>query len=234
MITATKRKKIMEMLQGHCAYCGKIMSKNSMSANKGTIDHVVPLAVGGSSKLKNLLPACSSCNAEKGRLSIEEYRVIWQSRISAFLVRMGFKFDNLPPVRFYFESKLNVGSTVELIRDDRVVKNYGGVIKLYDLWAEDFTNEILEEKAILEKTEIPTDEIVHAGLNPGNFSRPPKGISNILSSDCALNRSMIKVSNRIQNLECAHERMRKILFHCLGQMDEVAHRCAEVDKRVQR
>lgn len=39
-----------------CFYCGKIAT---------TIDHVVPKAMGGSSRKDNLVPACKSCNSNK-------------------------------------------------------------------------------------------------------------------------------------------------------------------------
>jgi 5-methylcytosine-specific restriction endonuclease McrA len=40
-----------------CAYCGAVA--------KITIDHVVPLAKGGTHEIENLLPCCQSCNSSK-------------------------------------------------------------------------------------------------------------------------------------------------------------------------
>ncbi|MFI6319741.1 HNH endonuclease [Nonomuraea sp. NPDC050556] len=46
-----------------CAYC---------ASPAEVIDHVDPLAVGGSHTAANVVPACSSCNLSKGdRLLIE-------------------------------------------------------------------------------------------------------------------------------------------------------------------
>jgi 5-methylcytosine-specific restriction endonuclease McrA len=47
-----------------CAYCG--------SEERLTIDHVIPLARGGSHWPSNLRPACLSCNSRKGARRLEE------------------------------------------------------------------------------------------------------------------------------------------------------------------
>lgn len=49
-----------------CAYCG---SKESIQ-----LDHVIPIARGGTHSIGNLISACSSCNASKGSLTITEWR----------------------------------------------------------------------------------------------------------------------------------------------------------------
>jgi 5-methylcytosine-specific restriction endonuclease McrA len=43
----------------HCAYCGK--------STKLTIDHFIPISLGGSDCLSNILPACWGCNASKNK-----------------------------------------------------------------------------------------------------------------------------------------------------------------------
>lgn len=50
-----------------CSYCGK-------ETMQITVDHIVPLYLGGSSDLKNLTVACHSCNSSKGRKTVEEWR----------------------------------------------------------------------------------------------------------------------------------------------------------------
>lgn len=49
-----------------CAYCG---------ATDGDfhIDHVIPVALGGTNDLENLRVACSTCNLSKGAKSLEEW-----------------------------------------------------------------------------------------------------------------------------------------------------------------
>lgn len=49
-----------------CAYCG---SRESIQ-----LDHVIPIARGGTHSIGNLISACSSCNASKGSLTITEWR----------------------------------------------------------------------------------------------------------------------------------------------------------------
>lgn len=51
---------IRSLLEGAlCAYCG--------SAERLTVDHVVPMALGGTNTVSNLAPACHGCNAQKRR-----------------------------------------------------------------------------------------------------------------------------------------------------------------------
>jgi 5-methylcytosine-specific restriction endonuclease McrA len=40
-----------------CHWCGRYAT---------TVDHVVPLAIGGSHDLANLVPACQPCNSRRG------------------------------------------------------------------------------------------------------------------------------------------------------------------------
>jgi 5-methylcytosine-specific restriction endonuclease McrA len=47
-----------------CLYCGK---------KGGTVDHVVPLALGGAHAPWNLVPACLSCNSSKGTKPMPEF-----------------------------------------------------------------------------------------------------------------------------------------------------------------
>lgn len=48
-----------------CAYCG---------APATTADHVVPITLGGSHELDNLVPACSHCNTSKLNRSAPKQR----------------------------------------------------------------------------------------------------------------------------------------------------------------
>lgn len=53
-----------------CAYCG--------TSENITIDHVVPLAKGGSHSIGNLAPACGICNSSKGAKFVTEWRLTKQ------------------------------------------------------------------------------------------------------------------------------------------------------------
>lgn len=56
------------LLEGECAYCG--------ANGKLTLDHVIPLARGGSHRLENLVAACKSCNSRKGARDELEFRAL--------------------------------------------------------------------------------------------------------------------------------------------------------------
>lgn len=45
---------------GACHYCGKLFSPREL-----TMDHILPLARGGTSVKSNLVPACTVCNRDK-------------------------------------------------------------------------------------------------------------------------------------------------------------------------
>ena len=57
-LSASKRKRILLRDKGRCVKCG---SKKNLE-----IDHVVPLARGGSNRLENLQLLCQRCNRMKG------------------------------------------------------------------------------------------------------------------------------------------------------------------------
>lgn len=44
-----------------CVYCG-----TALTAENRTIDHVIPLSLGGSNKARNKVAACITCNGLKG------------------------------------------------------------------------------------------------------------------------------------------------------------------------
>jgi hypothetical protein len=52
----------------HCMFCGKRMGNVQL-----TIDHFVPLQVGGSSSQENLITACRLCQKRKGSMDPQEY-----------------------------------------------------------------------------------------------------------------------------------------------------------------
>jgi 5-methylcytosine-specific restriction endonuclease McrA len=58
-LTAQHWKEIKEHYRHRCVYCGK-------KCKRPTIDHITPLARGGSHTKSNVVPACKSCNSRKG------------------------------------------------------------------------------------------------------------------------------------------------------------------------
>ena len=99
-MTKTKKIKIFNKCNGHCAYCGKLISENMM-----TVDHKVAKKQGGKSEIENLLPCCQKCNKEKGDLSLDTYRLklVWES----LTIKELGKFKNAMAAarkhKFYFE-----------------------------------------------------------------------------------------------------------------------------------
>ncbi|MGD8512780.1 MAG: HNH endonuclease [Deltaproteobacteria bacterium] len=49
-----------QLARGRCYYCGKSFPPRSL-----TMDHIVPLSRGGTSKKGNVVPACKDCNNKK-------------------------------------------------------------------------------------------------------------------------------------------------------------------------
>lgn len=51
-----------------CAYCGYKERNKEM-----TVDHIIPLAKGGSDSFYNQIPACRSCNVSKGDKPVRQW-----------------------------------------------------------------------------------------------------------------------------------------------------------------
>lgn len=60
------KKDVKKLLLNSCFYCDGVAT---------TIDHVVPIARGGSHSVGNLVPACLSCNLSKGAKLITEWKM---------------------------------------------------------------------------------------------------------------------------------------------------------------
>lgn len=56
---------LLDMFNDQCAYCGEKHPK--------TLDHVFPKALGGTDDIYNLVPACFSCNVNKGKNNLNEW-----------------------------------------------------------------------------------------------------------------------------------------------------------------
>ena len=56
-VTKQELSKLMEKSRGKCYYCGR--------SGKLSYDHVVPLKLGGSNSIDNLVVACINCNSQK-------------------------------------------------------------------------------------------------------------------------------------------------------------------------
>ncbi len=51
-----------------CVYCGSIFAEAAL-----TIDHLIPLALGGLDEMTNYVSSCGSCNRAKGSIPLHEF-----------------------------------------------------------------------------------------------------------------------------------------------------------------
>lgn len=108
---------LVSSLGGRCAYCGIPISVKDGSA---TLDHVVPRASGGTSRFTNAIPACNTCNNDKGNMTVHSFRIRYIKDITK---------------QFYYET----GKPVEMLRVARsehslrraLSKKYSGVKPSY-------------------------------------------------------------------------------------------------------
>lgn len=73
-IHVLKKYKVLAKTGGLCAYCQiplGFVEWPGFSHARCTLDHLLPVAEGGSSELENLLPACPECNMLKGDSILE-------------------------------------------------------------------------------------------------------------------------------------------------------------------
>jgi len=77
-ISEKKRRQVFDECKGRCwhSHCGsKLTFNNRTKGLPGAwhIDHLIPVADGGSNDLKNLVAACIVCNQEKSDKSVREF-----------------------------------------------------------------------------------------------------------------------------------------------------------------
>lgn len=63
------RKYVFERDRYHCQSCGKTTTETEL-----TIDHIIPLATGGSNDMSNLQTLCRCCNKKKKHHFDERFR----------------------------------------------------------------------------------------------------------------------------------------------------------------
>jgi len=107
------RQKVLNKYHGHCAYCGKPITLQSMQ-----VDHIIPKARRHQHKeidinnLSNLNPACRMCNHYKRALSLETFRRFYIGQLhkrlaKLYTVRVGIDYGIVKLIKwdglFYFE-----------------------------------------------------------------------------------------------------------------------------------
>ena len=100
------RRKVYEIHDGHCAYCGKEIDIKDMQ-----VDHIQSVYLGGADEIANYRPACRSCNFYKSTMSIERLReelgriVGWLEKLFIFRLAIAYGLIEFTgkPIKFYFE-----------------------------------------------------------------------------------------------------------------------------------
>jgi 5-methylcytosine-specific restriction endonuclease McrA len=81
---------IFHACQQHCCYCGESLVFDSF-----TLDHIIPVAQGGSTHETNLVAACVKCNQRKGCRLLDDYLTEHPEAAHAF-VRFAFSAGRRP------------------------------------------------------------------------------------------------------------------------------------------
>lgn len=68
VVTERDIKRLIARHDGRCAYCG-------IKSDALTLDHVIPLKLGGRHSIGNLVPACQPCNSSKGARLLYSWRI---------------------------------------------------------------------------------------------------------------------------------------------------------------
>jgi 5-methylcytosine-specific restriction endonuclease McrA len=63
------KERLLKKSNGRCFYCGTLLTPETCKT-----EHFIPKHFGGSNRVKNLVPACLSCNARKRALTVDELR----------------------------------------------------------------------------------------------------------------------------------------------------------------
>ena len=61
----TRRIRLAEAQNWRCAYCAGVMHLDGMRVDGATIEHFVPLILGGGRERENLVSACMACNGTR-------------------------------------------------------------------------------------------------------------------------------------------------------------------------
>ncbi|MBF0333652.1 MAG: HNH endonuclease [Alphaproteobacteria bacterium] len=77
MLTTAQLDALREQLRQ--TQCGKCYYCKAKLAGGGDIEHMTPLARGGTNMKRNLVLACFQCNREKHAKTVDEYR-LWRQK----------------------------------------------------------------------------------------------------------------------------------------------------------
>ena len=106
-LTPSDRQLIYNRYNGHCAYCGQVITRKNFH-----VDHIKCLRNGGTDVIDNMLPACGSCNRYKSTHDLETFRRMLSkiperlqrdSSTYNIALRFGVIKEHREPIEFYFE-----------------------------------------------------------------------------------------------------------------------------------
>ena len=108
-ISKSIREQVYQKYNGHCAYCGETIEYKEMQ-----VDHFAPVYLFGDNiDIKNLMPACRSCNLYKSTYTIEKFRnqlseipnrLSRDSAIYKIAKRYNLICEIDEPVKFFYEN----------------------------------------------------------------------------------------------------------------------------------
>lgn len=70
--TKEQQKAVWQKTKGRCCYCGT--SLVPFDKHGYSYEHIIPQNAGGGHETENLYPCCKSCNSQKGKKELEQYR----------------------------------------------------------------------------------------------------------------------------------------------------------------
>lgn len=108
MISKAKREKVYLKYGGHCAYCGKTLTKKEL-----TVDHVMPSCKGGSDSIDNLRACCIECNRTKnqGNLQFLRLALAWPTIAIENMKDFPTALNAAKSYKFYYETYSTVLSS---------------------------------------------------------------------------------------------------------------------------
>jgi len=113
-ISKSTRKEIFTRDNYTCVYC-----KRRFMANELTIDHLVPLALGGYDEITNYVTACTECNNRKGHMKLLD-----------FCESLGLPVEDLPIYGDPIIDNMNLPLSLRIIRKQIFLKYRKEEIKL--------------------------------------------------------------------------------------------------------
>lgn len=128
-ISPKVREEIFKKYDGHCAYCGKILSRGAWQ-----VDHLIPVQREHSGRYsdaeingyQNLIPACRRCNHYKRAHSLETFRKYIEEiprklREDNYIYKVGLDYGLIEErprkIVFYFEECAYRNSTEGFVKN---------------------------------------------------------------------------------------------------------------------